>query len=249
MSASQPVRRPLGAGQDRPRGRVLNIGEVLSTLSTEFSGISASKIRFLEEKGLVTPQRTAAGYRKYSAHDVERLRFVLALQRDQYLPLKVIKDYLDAIDRGERPEQLPGGLSLTPRVVSDQLAGERSAQARTLSFDELVAESGVGAELARDLVEYGLIGSPDDGYDEHALKVARACAQLQSHGLEPRHLRPFRAAADRELGLVETVVAPVASRRDVASKARAAEMAREISELCLNLHSALVNGQIARMEN
>ena len=94
----------------RVRG-VLNIGEVLGDLSTDFPGISASKIRFLEEKGLVSPQRTAAGYRKYTSQDVERLRFVLALQRDQYLPLKVIKDYLDAIDRGERPESLPGGMS------------------------------------------------------------------------------------------------------------------------------------------
>ena len=255
MAATQPVRRTLGTGNERLRGRVLNIGEVLGELSTDFPGISASKIRFLEEKGLVTPQRTAAGYRKYTSVDVERLRFVLALQRDQYLPLKIIKDYLDAIDRGERPESLPGGMSLTPRAVSEQLAGELSARtfARTLSFNELVRESGATADLVRNLAGYGLIASTDNGagqgvFDEHALRVAKACAKLQAHGIEPRHLRPFRAAADRELGLVESVVAPLASRRDVASKARAAETAREISDLCLNLHSALVNGHIARME-
>ncbi|MCQ2001273.1 MerR family transcriptional regulator [Arthrobacter zhaoxinii] len=248
MSASQPVRRTTGT--ERLRGRVLNIGEVLSELSAEFPAISASKIRFLEEKGLVTPQRTAAGYRKYTSADVERLRFVLALQRDQYLPLKVIKDYLDAIDRGERPESLPGGMSLAPRAVSDQLAGELSARAhaRTLTFNELVQESGASTELVHSLASYGLISGADENYDEHALKVAKACVQLEAHGIEPRHLRPFRAAADRELGLVERVVAPVASRRDVASKARAAETAREISDLCLSLHSALVHGQIARME-
>ena len=255
MSASQPVRRTLETGNERLRSRVLNIGEVLRELSADFPGISASKIRFLEEKGLVTPQRTAAGYRKYTTADVERLRFVLALQRDQYLPLKVIKDYLEAIDRGERPESLPGGMSLTPRAVSEQLAGELSARtfAHGLTFNELVRESGASADLVRNLAGYGLIADPDDTsehavYDEHALKVAKACAKLQSHGIEPRHLRPFRAAADRELGLVESVVAPLASRRDVASKARAAETAREISDLCLNLHSALVNGHIARME-
>ncbi|KAD3633292.1 MerR family transcriptional regulator [Arthrobacter yangruifuii] len=248
MSASQPVRRT--TGPERLRGGVLNIGEVLSELSAEFPAISASKIRFLEEKGLVTPQRTAAGYRKYTPADVERLRFVLALQRDQYLPLKVIKDYLDAIDRGERPESLPGGMSLAPRAVSDQLAGELSARAhaRALTFRELVRESGASTELVRSLISYGLISGTDETYDEHALKVAKACVQLEAHGIEPRHLRPFRAAADRELGLVERVVAPVASRRDVASKARAAETAREISDLCLSLHSALVHGQIARME-
>lgn len=255
MSASQPVRRTLGTGNERLRGRVLNIGEVLSGLSTDFPGISASKIRFLEEKGLVTPQRTAAGYRKYTTADVERLRFVLALQRDQYLPLKIIKDYLDAIDRGERPESLPGGMSLTPRAVSEQLAGELAARAhvRALTLSELVRESGGSADLVRDLAAYGLISAPEGAgehavYDEHALKVVKASAQLQAHGIEPRHLRPFRAAADRELGLVESVVAPLALRRDVASKARAVETAREISDLCLNLHSALVNGNIARME-
>ena len=255
MAATQPVRRTPGTGNERLRGRVLNIGEVLGELSADFPGISASKIRFLEEKGLVNPQRTAAGYRKYTSVDVERLRFVLALQRDQYLPLKIIKDYLDAIDRGERPESLPGGMSLTPRAVSEQLAGELSARtfARPLTFSELVRESGATPDLVRNLAGYGLIAAGDDGpeqgaFDEHALKVAKACAKLQAHGIEPRHLRPFRAAADRELGLVESVVAPLASRRDVASKARAAETAREISDLCLNLHSALVNGHIARME-
>jgi DNA-binding transcriptional MerR regulator len=249
MPSSQPSRRPVGLAPERVSGNVLNIGEVLTELTGDFPQISASKIRFLEEKGLITPQRTRAGYRKYTPVDVERLRFVLALQRDQYLPLKVIKDYLDAIDRGERPENLPGGVTLGPRMVSDQLARELGSHARRLTRETLAAEAGARTELIRDLMSFGLIAEVEGRFDEHALKVTRACVQLESHGIEPRHLRPFRAAADRELGLVERVVAPVASRRDVASKARAAETAREISELCLNLHSALVQGQIARMEN
>src|SRR6476659_11011726 len=112
------------AQAERRGPQVLNIGEVLAQLSDDFPGMTASKIRFLEEKGLINPRRTPAGYRQYSDSDVERLRFVLSLQRDQYLPLKVIKDYLDAIDRGERPEALPGGMALTPRVVSEQLSRE-----------------------------------------------------------------------------------------------------------------------------
>ncbi len=102
MPGPEAARRALGTAAERARPRVLNIGQVLADLSGEFPGISASKIRFLEEKGLVSPQRTAAGYRKYSSQDVERLRFVLALQRDQYLPLKVIKDYLDASPEASR---------------------------------------------------------------------------------------------------------------------------------------------------
>lgn len=249
MPTSQSAHRTVGIGSKRVSGSVLNIGEVLTELAGDFPQITASKIRFLEEKGLISPQRTRAGYRKYASHDVERLRFVLALQRDQYLPLKVIKDYVDAIDRGEHPDSLPGGMSLSPRMVSDQLAQELNSHSRSLTVETLTAESGARKALIHDLLSFGLITEADGRFDEHALRVARACVQLESHGIEPRHLRPFRAAADRELGLVERAVAPVASRRDVASKARAAETAREISELCLNLHSALVHGQIARMDS
>lgn len=228
---------------------MLNIGEVLAELSADFSQITASKIRFLEEKGLISPQRTAAGYRKYASQDVERLRFVLALQRDQYLPLKVIKDYLDAIDRGERPAGLPGGASIAPRILSDSLATDIQARARALTIEELRRESGASSAQIQELVSYGLIKASEGGYDEYALRVTCVCVQLESHGIEPRHLRPFIAAADRELGLVESVVAPMASRKDMASRARAAEAAREISGLCLNLHSALVNGHISRMDS
>lgn len=247
MPASH-LRRPSDAVTGHP-GAGVSIGEVLRGLAEDFPRVSASKIRFLEEKGLISPQRTRAGYRKYTVHDVERLRFVLSLQRDQYLPLKVIKDYLDAIDRGERPESLPGGLTLAPRVVSDQLSRELSARSRSMSAETLAAEAGAPLRLIDDLVSFGLISAVENRFDEHALKVATACLQLEAHGIEPRHLRPFRAAADRELGLVERAVAPAASRRDVASKARAAETAREISELCLDLHGALVHGHIARMDS
>lgn len=248
MSASPPAPRPLNPARDRIPGGARNIGEVLADLSEDFPQISASKIRFLEEKGLISPQRTAAGYRKYGAADVERLRFILALQRDQYLPLRVIKDYLDAVDRGERPEALPGGLVLAPRMVSDQLAQELKGRTRSFTLEELAAETGAGAEMIHQLLSFGLIAAVDGRFDEHSVTVARACVQLGSHGIEPRHLRLFRTAADREIGLVERAVAPVASRRDVSSKARAAETAREISDLCLNLHSALVNGHISRMD-
>ncbi|GAB2729554.1 MerR family transcriptional regulator [Arthrobacter bambusae] len=235
--------------QPERRGpQVLNIGEVLAQLSDDFPTMTASKIRFLEEKGLINPKRTPAGYRQYAESDVERLRFVLALQRDQYLPLKVIKDYLDAIDRGERPENLPPGVSVSPRIVSDELAAELQGRARALSEEQLRTESGASVPLLQSLLSFGLISHVNGKFDEHALQVARACVQLESHGLEPRHLRPFQAAAEREFGLVERVVAPLTSRKDAASQSRAAEAAREISELCLSLHRALVQDRISRMD-
>jgi DNA-binding transcriptional MerR regulator len=201
------------------------------------------------EKGLINPKRTPAGYRQYADSDVERLRFVLALQRDQYLPLKVIKDYLDAIDRGERPENLPAGVTVSPRVVSAEMAAEVQGRARALTEEQLRAESGASVPMLESLLSFGLISHVGGKFDEHALQVARACVQLESHGLEPRHLRPFQAAAEREFGLVERAVAPLTSRRDAASQARAAEAAREISDLCLTLHRALVHDRISRMDS
>ncbi|MDJ0320414.1 MerR family transcriptional regulator [Pseudarthrobacter sp. PS3-L1] len=228
--------------------QVLNIGEVLGQLSGDFPTMTASKIRFLEEKGLITPRRTPAGYRQYAESDVERLRFVLSLQRDQYLPLKVIKDYLDAIDRGERPENLPPGVVVSPRIVSDEMAAELARRGRRLTEEQLRTESGASVPLLESLLSFGLIGHSQGMFDEHALQVARACVQLEGHGLEPRHLRPFQAAAEREFGLVERAVAPLTSRKDAASQARAAEAAREISDLCLSLHRALVQDHISRMD-
>ncbi len=251
-STAASARRPLPdvrvhRGRSAPQVS-FNIGEVLAQLTEDFPSVTASKIRFYEEKGLITPQRTPAGYRQFREPDVERLRFVLALQRDHYLPLKVIRGYLDAIDRGEGPENLPPGVSIAPRMVSDELAAELKNRARRITPEQLRAESGASAELLSSLVSFGLIAAKEGYFDDHALRVAKACTALSAHGLEPRHLRPFQAAAEREFGLVERVVAPLSSRRDGASQARAAETAREISELCLGLHSALVQDRIARMD-
>lgn len=237
---------------------IYNIGEVLAQLNDEFPAVTASKLRFYEEKGLVNPRRTAAGYRQFDDADIERLRFVLALQRDHFLPLKIIREYLEAIDRGEGPENLPRGVSaaVAPRPVDASHVVERTARSRRLSAEQLRTESGASQELFDSLVSYGLIagnragpdGSGNELYDEHSLRVAKACVALFSHGIEARHLRPFQAAAEREFGLIERAVSSQLSRRDGASRARAAEYAREIGELCLALHTALVQGHISGLD-
>ncbi|GAB3275541.1 MerR family transcriptional regulator [Sinomonas notoginsengisoli] len=240
MAVAHPERRGSSA---------LNIGEVLAILAEEFPSMTASKIRFLEEKGLIAPHRTPSGYRQYGRGDVDRLRFVLALQRDQYLPLKVIKDYLDAVDRGEQPENLPGGMSIAPRPVSGELHAQLSAtRSRSLSEQQLREESGASADLVESMLSFGLIAAEGGRFDEYALAVTRSCVALADHGLEPRHLRSFLSTAEREVGLIEQVVAPSASRRDPAARARAAEEARELSETFLTLHRALVHGLISRMD-
>ncbi|MCW1249523.1 MerR family transcriptional regulator [Acaricomes phytoseiuli] len=249
-----PVQRARRGYEVRQHGRsvVYNIGDVLAQLTEEFPAVTASKLRFYEEKGLVTPQRTAAGYRQFDDADIERLRFVLALQRDHFLPLKVIREYLEAIDRGEGPQQLPPGVSaaIAPRPVDASHTAERAARSRRLSAEQLRTESGASKELFESLMSYGLIADQgEDSFDEHALHVAKACVALAAHGIEARHLRPFQAAAEREFGLIERVVSPELSRRDGSSKARAAESAREIGELCLGLHAALVQGHIAALDH
>lgn len=231
------------------------IGQVLSALEGEFEGISASKIRFLEDKGLVSPQRTNTGYRKYSEEDIERLRFVLQLQRDQYLPLKVIRQRLADIDAGLAPapgsepaEGQGSGADASVQPGVEELPSARPAveaePARTYTLRELGQEAGVDMPLLRELMNYGLLADNKEEYDQYDLAVTRVSDQLTAHGLHPRHLRAFRAAADREVDLVETAVGPLALRKDEESQARAAELAGDIAQLLLRLHMALVAGSM-----
>lgn len=228
--------------------KTMNIGELLEVLKPEFPKVTASKVRFLEEKGLISPQRTQAGYRKYTSPDVDRLRFILALQRDQYLPLKVIKSYVDAIDRGEKPEGLPAGTTFAPREVTESLAQEIVGRLRPLSLAELQGATGASEELIADLVKYDLVSSENGTYDENCQDIVKAAVILASHGIDPRHLRSFKLAAERDVGLVERAVAPMAARKDAAARARVAETAREISDACLSIHTALVQAAISEYD-
>lgn len=230
-----------------PRSR-MSIGEVLSLLRPEFPEISISKIRFLETEGLIEPERTPSGYRKFSHRDVERLRYVLTSQREHYLPLKVIKEHLDAIDRGLEPPPAAGGGPQVPRVV---LAGDgyptgesfavETSELR-LSRAELLSAAEIDEKLLEQLETYGLV-RPRPGtihFDGDALVIAKTAAGLASFGLEPRHLRAFKNAADREVGLVEQVVSPLQRGRDAGAKARAEDAVREMAALSVRLHATLV---------
>lgn len=226
-------------------GARLTIGRVLDTLKDEFPDVSPSKVRFLEAEGLVVPDRTPSGYRSYSAADVERLRYVLRAQRDRYWPLKVIREALEAIDRG-LPDPGPSGSSLpaAPAPVHDpDVPGAEELVAKVpmrLTAREVREGAGLDKDTFADLLRHGLLrAGPTGHYDEHDLAVAGAVRALADHGLEPRHLRGFRAAADREVGLVRQVVA---STREQARPERAAEVA----SACIRLHAALVKGGLAR---
>jgi DNA-binding transcriptional MerR regulator len=235
---------PVGAGSTRAR---MNIGEVLDRLRPDFPGVTIPKIRFLEDKGLIKPERTPAGYRKFSADDVERLRYVLRMQRDHYLPLKVIGEHLDAIDRGLEPPPIEAVVPTVPKVAlnADGLPSAESFSRRDnlrLSRRELVKIAGITEDLLEQLEQYALL-SPRVGtghYDTDALVIAQTARELADFGFEPRHLRAFKTAADREVGLVEQVVAPHMRGRDAAAKARAEEAVSEIAALSVRLHATLV---------
>jgi DNA-binding transcriptional MerR regulator len=231
-SPGSAAARHTGASAAGGPDTLMSIGEVLAHLRAEFPDTTISKLRFLEAEGLVEPQRTAAGYRKYAWSDVHRLRFVLTAQRDQYLPLRVIREQLRQWEQETPPPARP---------VLVAVGAEAEPTPARISRDELIARTGVAAELLAELERGGLVESrPPGWYDGDAVIVVEAVAGLARHGLEPRHLRAFRASADREVGLFAQLLAPLVRQHDPAARARAGETARELQALSQRLHAALV---------
>ena len=227
-----------GPGTAAVDGGAMSIGTVLNVLRDEFPEVTISKIRFLESEGLIEPQRTPSGYRKFSAHDVERLGHVLRMQRDHYLPLKVIREHLEAMERGEAV-QLPvvgrqrDGVSVSERP-------EEPTAAR-IGRQELLAAVGVDEQELKEWESYGLLTPLEDGaYDAEAVTVALLVVELGRFGIEPRHLRAMKAAADREAGLVDQVVAPLRRHRNPQTRAHAEARTKELAGLTVKLHAALV---------
>jgi len=234
-----------------PARAYLSIGEVLTKLRGDFPDITISKIRFLESEGLIEPQRTPSGYRKFTSNDLDRLRYVLLAQRDQYLPLKVIKDNLDALDRGLVPTPqgtaVPRptlGLATIDGEIAPSTFGEQSEM--RLSRDELINASGLSDAQLVELESFGLITLRGRHYDGDALSVAKAVAEMASFGIEARHLRSFKTAADREIGLIEQVITPFTRQKSTEAKARAEEVQREIAALSVRLHASLVRSGLNR---
>lgn len=227
------------AGQSSPGG--VSIGAVLEQLRTDFPEVTISKIRFLESEGLVTPARTRSGYRRFSAADCERLRFVLTAQRDHYLPLKVIKEQLEAIDDGgsvvsAMPPRAP---AITPGLVSPDAF--RTAHGVRVTRAELCERAGVDDGFVTRLMRAGLVGPDASGFfDEDAVAIATTVRDMTDFGLDVRHLRAFKAAADREAGLMAQIAGPVAKGRDTGARDRAEEIVRELAALSVTLHSCLV---------
>ena len=225
------------------------IGEVLNRLKDEFEDITISKIRFLEAEGLISPDRTESGYRKFTDVDVERLRYVLRAQRDRYLPLKVIKDELDRLDAGlpvtapgsedgqERPE--PTAVPVTADAPS--LTDTGPAQIH-LSAEELAEQTGLSHADVAALRDHGLLGGPPHDGDD--LRVGTLAAELLGTGLEARHLRMYKQFADREVAVAGALVSPLLRQRNPDSRASATERAQTLAATGGALHRALLTRQL-----
>ena len=226
----------------------ITIGQAVADLKAEFPDvdIKESKIRHLENEGLVEPERTPSGYRKYSVEDMEKLRYIIRAQREHYLPLKVIKEHLDALDRGLEPPSSSGSPSIPGALLTNPAPGVEALLSPSvdvrISRRELIKTAGITEELLAQLESFQLV-RPRTGskhYDADALVIAKVAGELSAYGIEPRHLRQFKTAADREVGLVEQVVSPIRRSREDGAEGRAAQTMDEMAVLSVRLHAALV---------
>lgn len=234
---------------DTPALAGMSIGAVLEALRPDFPDVTISKIRFLEAEGLVTPQRAASGYRRFTAYDCARLRFILTAQRDQYLPLKVIKAQLDASPDGELP--LSGSPYGVPRLVSlnDGAPGSDAAAVGPtrvrLSREDLLERAGVDDGLLTALLKAGVITPGPGGlFDEHAPAILQCARALSEYGVEPRHLRAFRSAADRQSDLIAQIAGPLVKAGKAGAADRADDLAREVAALAITLHTSLIKSAV-----
>lgn len=219
----------------------LRISDVLAELKDEFPAVSPSKLRFLEDQGLVEPVRTPSGYRQYSAADVERIRYILTQQRDSYMPLKVIGDKLAELDRGGH-EQLP-----TLRAAGGGMPQLHDAGRSTVA--ELAAECATSADFVAGLVESGFVSLDRRGSaPASASVIVRAMVTLQEHGIEGRHLSAMLGAVRREVDLVAQAVAPITAKRTSTSSAHASALQGELAETLSAVHAALMRNAISELD-
>jgi DNA-binding transcriptional MerR regulator len=233
------VPEPPEPGEQRPRQKAVTIGAVCKALVQEFPDISISKIRYLEDQKLLTPRRTQGGYRLYSQSDIQRLRTILRLQRDEFLPLRVIRQEL-AGGRAEDDLAPPGGerRGLRRAVVTVRDPGA------LYSLEDVVEETGAGSDLVRELVEFGVIKGEIRGgsryYDETEREIVRAVSELARYGVGGRNLRVFRSSADREAQLLQSILAPALRSRNPDRRKEAIEALENLASVTTHLKHLLL---------
>ncbi len=238
-----------------------SIGEVLNVLKDTFPDVTVSKIRFLESEGLIEPERTSSGYRKFTEDDIDRLRFILKLQRDHFLPLKVIRERLDELEASGRSPEGQGRITfeeLEPEEQEGKTALTAAGTGASLSVTELASASGLSPEEIDELTSYRLLDPTqlreqmqggEEGeailrFNERDLEAAKLCRALLDLGLEPRHLRVFRTAADRQADLAEQMAIPLSRQRNPEARKAAQERIRELLRVGGKLVRALLRDAV-----
>lgn len=228
MSSASARERSSSAG-------LLSIGQVLARLTPEFPTLTSSKLRFLEVQGIVSPVRTDSGYRKFSQADLDRLRLALTLQRDHYLPLNVIREYLEDVDAGRDP--VPPASVPPPSIVPAPRRYQRA---------ELLSAAGAAPQLLNDAISTGiLVGA--ESYTEQHVTLLRALVALDRHGIEPRHIRTMRQNAERDVALIESAIAPMLRRTDANSRGRAGEVGGELAKRLDEVRAIFVRASLDRL--
>lgn len=219
----------------------MSIGVVLNRLREEFPDVTVSKIRFLESEGLITPERTASGYRRFTDDDVDRLRYILVTQRDNYLPLKVIREQLDAMDAGHVTAILSASKA-EPIVSPESL---RSPATMRLTDTDLATKADAPQEVVDNLVSAGLL-VPDATGHFHAddVRIVSSALALGEFGLDIRHLKALRTAAGKQADLISRVTEPVAKSRTDSAKQKAEEIGHQMTALVVSLSADLVKNEL-----
>lgn len=215
---------------------------MLKQLKPDFPDVTVSKIRFLESEGLVSPRRSQSGYRRFSPEDISRLRYILTLQRDNYLPLKVIRERLEAMDSGKVTPVTAARKSAPGAISPEQM---RATQSRRLTRADVTARANVQDSFTGSLIRMGLISADSAGFfSVDDVEIVQIAQNLTEHGLDNRHLKALLTIANRQFDMVSRIASPLAHGRDENAQQRSAETAREMSALIISLNTALVKGNL-----
>lgn len=243
MSTVSAIRKtsPQQPAKAAKPAKTMSIGVVLERLREEFPDVTVSKIRFLESEGLITPQRTASGYRRFTDADVDRLRYILVTQRDNYLPLKVIREQLEAMDSGQVTAIVSPAES-APMISPENF---RAPAATKLTDVDVAEQAKVDGAVVDQLIAAGLI-TPDAAghFTADDVHIASTAAALAEFGFDERHLKTLRTTASRQADLIARVTQPVAKSRQVSAEQKAEEIGQQLTALVVSLHASLLKNEL-----
>lgn len=246
MSAIRKTAPQTDARAGAKPAKTMSIGVVLERLRAEFPDVTVSKIRFLESEGLITPQRTASGYRRFTEEDVERLRYILVTQRDNYLPLKVIREQLEAMDSGQ-VTAIVSAADAEPMISPENF---RAPSATQLSDTDVAEQAQASQETVDELISLGVIVPDATGrFTADDVRTVTTAASLAEFGFDARHLKTLRTAAARQADMINQVTEPVAKSGKVTARQKAEEIGQQMSALVVSLHAAMVKNELRKNLN